>query len=510
MNTLNRDAGPAAVSVVDLDRHAAKQVSLALVFRSVLNGVYARSILVVLVYAILPGIPSFLLGGLGWLSPHGYINIECLVVGVVALFSPRIVTFLLLLVEGTASTLYLVCYTYQFSVQELLNSLRYIGRLPYPRLMLLTATFMLTVGIAFVVAYKCPRPDRRSRTKTIALFLFLISALPGYDTVKGHNPMLARDIASPGSRVSLSPLTTLAVRAISFKSVESMSRRQSHREWMNSASANAMAILTQTPASHPDVVLILVESWGVLQDPALSRDLTSPYRDARILQRYKVLQGTVPFDGLTVPGEARELCHSHIGFSLLDLPESETQACLPAYFHNLGYKDIAVHGYVGGMFGRDEWYRKIGFDQNWFHGELLGQHLPDCKGAFPGTCDTATASWIGNHLLRRNGTQPEFVYWVTLNSHLPVPADPDVAPSTRCDTKMELQGSRSLCSWFRIISALHGSVQQLALDVNRPTMFILVGDHAPPFHEPMVRSRFSATDVPYVILAPIDHEDSTP
>jgi len=36
----------------------------------------------------------------------------------------------------------------------------------------------------------------------------------------------------------------------------------------------------------------------------------------------------------------------------------------------------------------------------------------------------------------------------------------------------------------------------------RPTVFVIVGDHAPPFGDPGLRSRFSQTDVPYVVLLP--------
>jgi phosphoglycerol transferase MdoB-like AlkP superfamily enzyme len=36
----------------------------------------------------------------------------------------------------------------------------------------------------------------------------------------------------------------------------------------------------------------------------------------------------------------------------------------------------------------------------------------------------------------------------------------------------------------------------------RPTIFVVVGDHAPPFVREDVRDRFSQTRVPYVVLMP--------
>jgi phosphoglycerol transferase MdoB-like AlkP superfamily enzyme len=38
--------------------------------------------------------------------------------------------------------------------------------------------------------------------------------------------------------------------------------------------------------------------------------------------------------------------------------------------------------------------------------------------------------------------------------------------------------------------------------LDRPTAFIIVGDHAPPFGDPALRNKFSQSDVPYVILLP--------
>jgi hypothetical protein len=53
------------------------------------------------------------------------------------------------------------------------------------------------------------------------------------------------------------------------------------------------------------------------------------------------------------------------------------------------------------------------------------------------------------------------------------------------------------------VHAVHASVSQVATQqLARPTIFILVGDHAPPFADPHLRSEFSASQVPYVMLTP--------
>jgi phosphoglycerol transferase MdoB-like AlkP superfamily enzyme len=103
-----------------------------------------------------------------------------------------------------------------------------------------------------------------------------------------------------------------------------------------------------------------------------------------------------------------------------------------------------------------------------------------------------------------------FLYWVTLNSHVPEPAHPSIPDDGVCATQPALRSSAGLCSWFRIVRGVHQSIQQVAiqqaaLGVNfRPTVFILVGDHAPPFGNAALAAQFSPTQVPYVMLTPKD------
>jgi len=179
--------------------------------------------------------------------------------------------------------------------------------------------------------------------------------------------------------------------------------------------------------------------------------------------------------------------------------------CLPEWFHARGYENLGIHGYLGQMFYRSDWYPKLGFDRVWFNPELRAMGLPNCRGAFPGTCDASIAGWIGGSLLVEDRAKPKFIYWVTLNSHLPVPANPDLPADGACSTQPELQDSAALCSWFRLVRTVHQSVAQQALGATgRPTIFLLVGDHAPPFGSPKLQAEFSSSEVPYVMLTPAE------
>jgi phosphoglycerol transferase MdoB-like AlkP superfamily enzyme len=273
---------------------------------------------------------------------------------------------------------------------------------------------------------------------------------------------------------------------------------------MNSASSYALAFLNRPDAvKSPDMVLIVVESWGLPLDAHLAQALNAPYDDPRIAHKYDVSYGSVPFGGSTVPGESRELCHSRMGFDLLVASSESLHGCLPALFHASNYENLAIHGYFGTMFQRKTWYPKIGFDRIWFRADLDKIGLTECDGAFPGTCDASVAGWIGRSLLSVDTGKPRFIYWVTLNSHLPVPAHPNLTEDGVCSAQPLLRDSVPMCSWFRLVRNVHQSVQQLALSPSAsPTVFVVVGDHAPPFADPKLRQNFSRTDVPYVLLTP--------
>jgi phosphoglycerol transferase MdoB-like AlkP superfamily enzyme len=156
----------------------------------------------------------------------------------------------------------------------------------------------------------------------------------------------------------------------------------------------------------------------------------------------------------------------------------------------------------GHMFDRSSWYGRIGFHEQEFRDQLRQQGLPDCVGAYVGTCDASIADWIGKRLAEPK-PKPAFIYWVTLNSHLPVPIPSQLPNGVSCSLNSNLSQQPALCSWFQLIANVHQSVSRLAMgNLARPTIFAIVGDHAPPFRNPGLRSQFSDAAVPYVLLVP--------
>jgi hypothetical protein len=434
--------------------------------------------------------------------PHGYINLEYLLIGALGVFMPRGAVFGLLLLESLADFAYSICYTYQFSLENLLSSLRYLPVLPISRI--LEGTVFLTAGILLSALLAFLRPRAQMRIRAAGLLVACVVILAPIDILDGQNPICHKDVALSSYRITRSPIFTLGVREAAAH-LTGKKESQADDAPMRSASFPVLSLFDhqQDPAEFPNVVLVVVESWGLAHDAHLARQLTAPYNDPRVEHKYNVTYGVVPFSGLTVPGEARELCQSTIGFGILNASSGLVGKCLPALFHARGYQNLAIHGYVGQMFYRINWYQKMGFDRMWFGPDLHKIGLPNCRGAFPGICDASIAGWMGNSLLSKDQGKPQFIYWVTLNSHLPVPAHPDLADDGVCATQPALKNSAALCSWFRLVRAVHLSVQQVAMETSaRPTVFILVGDHAPPFGDPKLRAEFSDSEVPYVMLTP--------
>jgi hypothetical protein len=457
--------------------------------------------LTLLAWLILPNLPLLVLRHKLTLVPHGLINIECLLVGVCSVFLPRLLIFLLLLLEIGGAFAYEVCYSFQIRFVDFLTTLRSMADLPALRKEEMAMAAAASVAIAAMVAFGVRRPRRRCRAALILLaMVVLFSAVDLWD---GQNPLLHTAVQTAPQRLTLSPWIAIGVRDFVSGSPKAQARWKDSSLMPSATSAMMPLLRARAGTVKPDVVVVLVESWGLMTDPNLAKTLTSPYDDARIGATYDVSYGTAPFDGMTVPGEVRELCHTHLGFGVLHISEPQSRGCLPEEFAASGYRTYAVHGYVGNMFQRVDWYKRLGFQATWFAPDLSRLGLPECPGAFPGICDPSIAGWIGKALLAEPSTQPHFVYWVTLNSHVPLPLNPELPADDLCASRPALAQSSALCSWFRLIHALHVSVAQAASQTTqRPTVFVLVGDHAPPFSNPTLRQNFSSTVVPWVILMP--------
>jgi hypothetical protein len=472
-------------------------------------------------YCILCNIPYWIAAHEFGFSPLGWFCVQYPALGLVALFAPRLVTLVLLLAVTAADVICGACMTYYVPVREWLENIRvaFETSAAHPFRIL---SFFLVVLLIAATAILLPGkrlPKRQRWLAAACLAVFAVAILggdivtmrlatgyfpPPFGKAPGTDRLEISGIRVP--RLARIPIVRLK-RLWDWDASLSASEEKGRTARSPVPSATAVAIdaagifSSENHRELPDVVLTIVESWGVAQDPSLQKAMVQPYVQPELLAKYEIFQGAVPFYGATVAGEARELCGNSIGYYLIRAPAADLQSCLPDKLASLGYYRIALHGMSGLMFNRLIWYRTIGFQELWFQ-EQLEKGLPNCASAFLGTCDADIAAWIGRRL-ETDTSRPKLIHWMTLNSHLPVPVPSYLHNAAPCTADVGLQPQSALCSWYQLIENVHRSVAQLATGpLGRPTIFIVVGDHAPPFGNPDLRDRFSQSDVPYVVLVP--------
>lgn len=434
-------------------------------------------------------------------TPSGLVNLDLLLCGATALYirsawSPVLLDLCMAIdvAEG-------ITRTWFFGLQDIFQAAELLPSLPPHRLCGYAALVMGVFGSLGWAAWLVRRhtsPDIRFRTGFPLLLLLFLSLT--VDITWGRRSFSNTRDAQSNFFLARSPEHSLYRQ---IHAVFQLSGRPARSAPIESASSHLLGEIPSLQVARGlDVVQILVESWGTDRDGRIDRQLLALYSVPEMRERYRIVTGTVPFDGPTIFGETRELCNSTLGFGVLRPSSSPLLAnCLPQQFKAAGYRTEAVHGYFGGLYGRYLWYPRVGFDSSYFERRLHSEGLTDCQGAFPGICDAQAAQWIGDHLAHT--PVPLFVHWMTLNSHLPVPSRLVGLNPVSCDFDPLVRQNEPLCAWFKLAYQVHSSIAGLALrnDIP-PTAFVIVGDHAPPFASSDLRNRFSVNRVPYLLLIP--------
>lgn len=249
-----------------------------------------------------------------------------------------------------------------------------------------------------------------------------------------------------------------------------------------------------------NVVYVIVESMGYLNDPVARDLIASPLNSPAVQERYVVTSGHSGYYGSTTNGEMRELCDTRTPYQ--ELTKDLAGQCLPAQLHRRGYETLAFHGFSGEMFGRTGWYPVLGFDHAAFSENLLPKLKRTCGSAFPGACDTDIATVISAEAAKT--TKPKLIYWLTLNTHIPV-APGFAITNFNCESaesRIVFQRPQ-VCRMGELWHDLFDSIAKLALDpAIGPAEIMIVGDHAPPLWSRGGRERFMPGQVAWYRLTP--------
>jgi len=447
-------------------------------------------------YLVLPNLAFWLAGHIVETLPRAVVNLDYLLVALFVPFLKRWQSALLMTLAILLDLARSLGPLYYFSQRDAFDAMVFLREISVSHVVLSAVALVLPAVVLGSLLVKIGGNDVRLRRTTPWLVALLV-AFGAIGVWGGNSSLRFRD------QVAGMNFCTSAGVSMGKTIASALLRKPDRVEPVPVDSATRQAGWFKEIPKTQNIVLVVVESEGEPVNPAWKTLLLSPWSSSELQKRYRVDQGSVAFTGATVPGEFRELCG--VLSAVIEKPTSEKDVmhnCLPWRMREAGIVPVYVHGFSSQMFNRQEWISELGFEREVFHPQLHGLGLPDCGGPFRGTCDSAVAHWIGDQMVADPGHR-HFFYWLTLNSHLPVDADPGASKALGCSSAASQVNDETACELMALLVRVERAVTGLATRPDLPkTEFVIVGDHAPPFIFKQRRELFSQHEVPYIHLTP--------
>jgi len=153
-----------------------------------------------------------------------------------------------------------------------------------------------------------------------------------------------------------------------------------------------------------------------------------------------------------------------------------------------------------GIFERHRWYPLVGFRHSIFGDQLLKSGARLCPNVFTGACDRDVPAFVAKQLARTS--KPQFIYWLTLNSHLPIVENR--ALGTENCSRLGGRMDEEFPMVCRLFAVWEDTADSLIRTINRPdfppTHILIVGDHMPPLTHQASRLQFEPDRVPWILL----------
>ena len=162
-----------------------------------------------------------------------------------------------------------------------------------------------------------------------------------------------------------------------------------------------------------------------------------------------------------------------------------------------GYATTGMHGFTSQMFDRAVWWPSIGLKSQ-FWAEQLSTPDNICRSAFTGVCDNYLIAKATNQVDRSK----QFVYLLTLGTHLPLMDSPISSDLQKLCTQAEID--TSACQLVSQLGSVLSSLANSLEGVQTPPFVAVVGDHAPPFQAKADRMSFDQRNVPLYLLEPMN------
>ena len=254
-------------------------------------------------------------------------------------------------------------------------------------------------------------------------------------------------------------------------------------------------------------LLVIVESWGAIQDTELRTVQEAVFSDA-LASKYKLQFGATPFFGSTSGAEARELMQKEPAayYSVLSSGPQEHQTLITR-MKQQGKTTMAFFPFQW-HYGNAFLFRKrLGFDHIFSISELRAKLSPNVSANTENQYDALDDEVALSEAVRQASSQPKtFSYVLTINTHMPFQLankhkiSPDYqAFVSRWGTHFPTE--TSIDHYFRILALF----KALALSLTDGVLdeVVIVGDHAAPFTNDAERKLFSSSTVPYLFLKAI-------
>ena len=329
----------------------------------------------VLAYAVVPNALFWVLGSQLYMMRPVF-NVDYLGLGCLAPWLPAP-----LLIAGIALGLVLdavinVGPAFHLDLHELLYALGYVVHVNRGWVI---AGAVGLIGTALVVGWGMVRTAGAASPRTARWLATLTALICAADIANGTSIIpLAVTRATLNFNVANSVVLKVGL-ALAADAKRSRARRMDAVLTEADSAAGPLLAAARDPSSVlPNRIgLVNVESWGSFRQQEIADELTRAFRSPEVAARYTVEQGQVPFHGVTIDGEFRELLAGvRLGWMGQTVPE-----CLPKLLAARGYEAISLHGFTSQFYDRVQWYPKLGFTRSLFAQDLRAQGLTRTCGS---------------------------------------------------------------------------------------------------------------------------------
>ena len=455
------------------------------------------------IYLVLPNLAFFLVGKFIFLL-RPLVNADYLVAWIASRYMSRGATVALYCVLLVLDFVLSGSSIYNFSTADVILNAHYLAYLnPY---IVYPAVAGLLLFLAAVIIFNSKTSETATRQSGRIQVALILATTAFFSMSIAHSMPTSKNRFE---RISKPMIVDSRVAEIAEWGVDTMLGDENHGYRYTEVASTTRVLwrdlsLSGSTAPPYNVVLILVESEGLLENADDLHRIFEPLINSSVKARYAISSGTVPFEGATLSGELRALCRIR-AWEANVLDAKTLPPCLPKLLREHGYETMSFHGNTGKFFDRPPWYSALGFQHSYFAEELVSmvaEPLVSCGNLFKGVCDLGIVDVIRREL-KTPIPKKKFIYWLTYNSHLPVDSELARQSSFDCGHDRDLGAHPDPCNLARIHYQLHQSIARLAMDADLPpTRFIVVGDHMPPFATLAERKLYNERHVPFVDLIP--------